>query len=119
MRRILALPILVCGLALAAGCSKAPGPDIPTASGSASASPGAASGGYSAFFGCLRQHGISVPDPAPSTVAGGFRVTAGQIDPNSPIVTAAAAACRSMLRARGGLTAEQLVQAAAGTLKRK
>jgi len=57
-----------------------------------------------------------IPDPDND---GGFRVTAGQIDPNSPIVTAAAAACRSTLRARGGLTAGQLVQGAAGTLKRK
>jgi hypothetical protein len=64
-----ALPILICGLALAAGCSNTSGPGVPTANGSASASPGAASGGYGAFFGCLRQHGISVPDPAPSTVA--------------------------------------------------
>jgi hypothetical protein len=65
----------------------------------------------------MRSHGVpEFPDPNND---GGFRVTAGQIDPNSPIVTAAAAACRSTLRVRGGLTAGQLVQGAAGTLKRK
>jgi hypothetical protein len=66
MRQLLAIPILICALALAAGCGNTSGPSVPAASGGASAGPGAASGGYSAFFGCLRQHGVSVPDPAPS-----------------------------------------------------
>jgi hypothetical protein len=56
MRQLLAIPILICALALAAGCGNTSGPSVP-----------AASGGYGAFFGCLRQHGVSVPDPAPSS----------------------------------------------------
>jgi hypothetical protein len=63
MRRILAIPLLLCGLVLAAACSKATGPDIPTASGSASASAG--SGDLTAFVSCVRQHGVTVPDPNP------------------------------------------------------
>jgi hypothetical protein len=65
MRRLLAIFILLGAAALAAACGGAPGPAIPAAS--SSASPSAASGGYSAFFACMRQHGISVPDPTPSS----------------------------------------------------
>jgi len=64
-----------------------------------------------AFARCMRSHGVpEFPDP---TDDGAFTVTAGQIDPNSPIVTRAVAACRSTLRASGKMTAEQLVQGAA------
>jgi hypothetical protein len=96
MRRILAIPILVCGLVLAAACSRAPGPDIPAASGSAS--PSAANGGYSAFFGCLRQHGISVPDPAPSS-PGTVGEWVDQQSAQNPGFDPAAVACQSQLPA--------------------
>jgi hypothetical protein len=73
-----------------------------------------------AFARCMRSHGVpAFPDP---NNHGGFRVTTGQIDPNSPIVSAAAAACRSTLGANGasgGMTADDLVRAAAGTLNHK
>jgi hypothetical protein len=98
MRRILAIPILICGLALAAACSVAPGPDIPAASGSGSASPSAASGGYSAFFGCMRQHGISVPDPAPSS-PGTVGEWVDQQSAQNPGFDPAAVACQSQLPA--------------------
>jgi hypothetical protein len=65
MRRILAILILLGAAALAAACSKASGPDIPTASGSASASTSAGSGDLTAFVSCVRQHGVTVPDPNP------------------------------------------------------
>ena len=100
MRRILAIPILVCGLVLAAACSRAPGPAIPAAngSGSASASPGAASGDYSAFFGCMHQHGISVPDPAPSS-PGTVGEWVDQQSAQNPGFDPAAVACQSQLPA--------------------
>jgi hypothetical protein len=98
MRRILALLILICGLALAAGCSKPSDPGVPTANGSASASPSAASGGYGAFFGCMRQHGISVPDPAPSTVAA-VGAWVDQQSAQNPGFDQAAVACQSQLPA--------------------
>jgi hypothetical protein len=98
MRRLLAIPILVCGLVLAAACSRAPGPDIPAASGSASASPSAASGDYSAFFGCMHQHGISVPDPAPSS-PGTVGEWVDQQSAQNPGFDPAAVACQSQLPA--------------------
>ena len=98
MRRILAIPILVCGLVLAAACSRAPGPNIPNATGSASASPSAASGDYSAFFGCMHQHGISVPDPAPSS-PGAVGEWVDQQSAQNPGFDPAAVACQSQLPA--------------------
>lgn len=98
MRRLLAIPILVCGLVLAAACSRAPGPDIPNASGSAGASPSAASGDYSAFFGCMHQHGISVPDPAPSS-PGTVGEWVDQQSAQNPGFDPAAVACQSQLPA--------------------
>jgi hypothetical protein len=98
MRQILAIPILICGLALAAGCGKTSGPSVPAANGSASASPSAASGGYSAFFGCLRQHGISVPDPAPSS-PGTVGEWVDQQSAQDTMFDPAAVACQSQLPA--------------------
>jgi len=68
-----------------------------------------------AFAKCMRSHGVSA-FPDPQVVSGHIRIrVTGQIDPNSPLVTAAEAACRSKLggklSARG---AEKLVQGAAG-----
>jgi len=65
MRTLFAIPILVCGLVLAAACSSDPGPSIPTASGSASPSASAGTGDLTAFVSCVRQHGITVADPNP------------------------------------------------------
>src|SRR5215468_3512502 len=98
MRRLLAIPILACGLVLAAACSRAPGPNIPAASGSASASPSATSGDYSAFFGCMHQHGISVPDPAPSS-PGTVGEWVDQQSAQNPGFDPAAVACQSQLPA--------------------
>jgi len=65
MRQIRAIFILLDAAALAAACSRASGPEIPTASGSASASASAGSGDLTAFVNCVRQHGVTVPDPNP------------------------------------------------------
>jgi hypothetical protein len=69
-----------------------------------------------AFAACMRSHGVpTFPDP---TVANGhihLRVDADQrIDANSPIVTAALAACRSKLSGVNGRYAGKLVAGAAG-----
>jgi hypothetical protein len=62
----------------------------------------------------MRSHGVpEFPDPDVLNGRTHVRVAAGQIDPNSPIVTAAVAACRSKL-AGGGISADNLVQGAAG-----
>jgi hypothetical protein len=98
MRQILAIPILICGLALAAGCGNTAGPSVPAANGSASPSASAASGGYSAFFGCLRQHGVSVPDPAPSS-PGAVDAWVDQQSAQNPGFDPAAVACQSQLPA--------------------
>jgi hypothetical protein len=71
-----------------------------------------------AFATCMRSHDVpAFPDP--QVVNGGIhlRVTGGQIDPNSPVVTAATAACRSKLASNfAGIRnpAEELVHGAAG-----
>jgi hypothetical protein len=74
-----------------------------------------------AFAKCMRSHRVpAFPDPQVVNGHIRMRVTAGQIDPNSPIVTAAAAACRSKLGGKfPGRGAEKLVQGAAGPGKRK
>jgi hypothetical protein len=92
MRRILAIPILICGLALAAACSGASGPNIPTASGSASGSASASAGsGEVAFANCVRQHGVNIPDPSPDIPWPPSQVT------NSQAWVAAAEACSHLL----------------------
>src|SRR5262249_30993978 len=75
-----------------------PGPAIPAASGSGSATPGAASGDYSAFFGCMHQHGISVPNPAPSS-PGTVGEWVDQQSAQNPGFDPAAVACQSRLPA--------------------
>jgi hypothetical protein len=67
-----------------------------------------------AFAKCMRSHGVpAFPDP--QVVNGHLRTgaTHGQIDPSSPIVTAAIAACRSTLGANSARGAEKVVQGAA------
>jgi hypothetical protein len=91
MRRVFAIPILMCGLALAAACSEGPGTGIPTANGSASASAStsAGRGDLATFVGCIRQHGVNVPDPNPDF--------AWQQAEQSPGWDAAWSACRHLL----------------------
>jgi len=68
-----------------------------------------------AFARCMRSHGVSAfPDPQVVNDHIRLRVTAGQIDPNSPLVVAAEAACRSKLGRASARGAEKLVQGAAG-----
>jgi hypothetical protein len=56
-----------------------------------------------AFAKCMRSHGVpAFPDPQVEN--GGtthLQVTAGQIDPNSPVVKAAMVACRSKFASKG------------------
>jgi hypothetical protein len=68
-----------------------------------------------AFARCMRSHGVpAFPDPQVVNGHIRIRVTAGQIDPSSPVVTAATAACRSTLGKFGDRGAQKLVQGAAG-----
>jgi len=69
-----------------------------------------------AFAKCMRSHGVpAFPDPQAVNGHINFPATAGQNDPSSPVVTAAAAACRSKLGGKSpALGAGKLVQAAAG-----
>jgi hypothetical protein len=69
-----------------------------------------------AFAQCMRSHGVpAFPDPQVTNGATGLNVTPGQIDPNSPIVKAAIAACRSKFVGRdGAMPAQKLLQGLAG-----
>jgi hypothetical protein len=67
-----------------------------------------------AFAQCMRAHRVpAFPDP--QAVNGHIQIpeTAGEIDPSSPIITTAIAACRSTLGANSARGAEKLVQGAA------
>jgi hypothetical protein len=67
-----------------------------------------------AFAKCMRTHGVpAFPDPQVVNGHISTPVPAAQIDPNSPVVTAAAAACRSKLGGESARGAEKLVQGAA------
>jgi hypothetical protein len=69
-----------------------------------------------AFARCMRSHGVpKFPDPQVVNGHINMHVTAGQIDPNSPTVTAAEAACRSKLGPAGLRGAEKLVNPPLGT----
>jgi hypothetical protein len=67
-----------------------------------------------AFARCMRAHGVpTFPDP--QLMNGHLRMhTSGQIDPNSPVVKAAIAACQGKLRGESSAGAAKLVQGAAG-----
>jgi hypothetical protein len=70
MRRLLLIPVLVGALALGAGCTDAAEPGLPTAQRSgAPASPAASASAAGrnpvAFARCMREHGVSMPDPQP------------------------------------------------------
>jgi hypothetical protein len=67
-----------------------------------------------AFAKCMRAHRVpAFPDPQVVNGHIADMHAAGQIDPSSPIVTAAMAACRSTLGANSARGAEKLVQGAA------
>jgi hypothetical protein len=67
-----------------------------------------------AFARCMRSHRVpNFPDPQVANGHLNIPDTAGQIDPSSPIVSAAMAACRSTLGANSAAGAEKLVQGAA------
>jgi hypothetical protein len=67
-----------------------------------------------AFAQCMRSHGVpAFPDPQATN--GAMGLTPGQIDPNSPIVKAAIAACRSKFVGKDGTNpAQKLLQGLAG-----
>jgi hypothetical protein len=107
-----ALPILIGGLALAAACSTTPNTGIPTANGSASASPGTGSGDLTAYAKCIRDHGVNVPDPAPGVEA---RAWIRQQAEANTAFDAADIACHHLLPAGAepqgnGPTAQELEQ---------
>ena len=63
-----------------------------------------------AFAKCMRSHGVpQFPDPQVVNGHINMHLTAGQIDPSSPTVTAAMAACRSKLGPAGQRGAEKLI----------
>jgi hypothetical protein len=63
-----------------------------------------------AFAKCMRSHGVpQFPDPQVVNGHINMHLPAGQIDPRSPIVTAAMAACRGKLGPVGLRGAEKLV----------
>jgi hypothetical protein len=67
-----------------------------------------------AFAKCMRSHGVpAFPDPQVVNGHINSGATHGQIDPSSPIVTAAMATCRSTLGANSARDAEKLIQGAA------
>jgi hypothetical protein len=73
-----------------------------------------------AFANCMRSHGVpAFPDPQVEN--GGIKISVkpGQIEPNSPVVTAATAACRSKLGGESSARAEKLVRGAAGPTRGK
>jgi hypothetical protein len=86
---MLLIPTLVCGLALAAACDETSGTGIPTAGGSASTGPSAGRGDLTAFAACLREHGVTIPDPNPDL--------AWQKAEQSPAWDTARPACQHLL----------------------
>jgi hypothetical protein len=71
-----------------------------------------------AFAACMRSHGVpTFPDPQVTDAGIHFRVTPGQIDPNSPVVIRAGHACRSTIKKFAGDPTERLIQGAAGVGK--
>lgn len=91
-----ALPVLIAGLAMAAGCSPASEPGIPTANGSAAAGPSAGSADLTAYVGCIRDKGVQVPDPAPGVQP---RAWIRQQAEANPAFDAADIACHHLLPA--------------------
>jgi len=91
MRRILTVPVVLCGLALAAACSNSSDPGVPTAkSSAASASVSAGPDALAAYVKCIRDRGVSVAEPGPG--ADPMAWNRQQAEAN-PAFDAAAAAC--------------------------
>jgi hypothetical protein len=65
MRRILAVPVAVAAVLLAAGCTDSRSPGLATANGSHPSAASSAENDPVAFARCMRGHGQQVPDPAP------------------------------------------------------
>jgi hypothetical protein len=65
MRRILAVPVAVAAVLLAAGCTESRSPDIATANRSHPSATPSAENDPAAFARCMRGRGQQVPDPAP------------------------------------------------------
>lgn len=87
----------MCGLALAAGCSKTAHTGIPAASGSTSVRPTASSTGDAvAYARCMRQHGVNVPDPVAGSDDWGPEPANGT---NAPGWSTAWEACKQLLPA--------------------
>lgn len=93
---MLALPVLIAGLLTAAACSPASDPGIPTANGSAGASPSAGSLDLTAYVACIRGKGVDVPDPAPGVQP---RAWIRQQAEANPAFDAADIACHHLLPA--------------------
>jgi hypothetical protein len=101
MRRVVALPILLCGLALAA-CDPPAGPGVPTADGG-SAAAATASGNLTVYAACIREHGVNVPDPAPDANARAWIRQQAEAD---PAFDAASRRCVQLAPADSGEHAE-------------
>jgi hypothetical protein len=94
------MSVAVLVLLAAAGCGKSEGPQVASAGGAATPSAGAtttASAGdreeqLRQFAGCMREHGVDVPDPQPGQTLAG---AGGAL--NDPDFSTAFAACRSTL----------------------
>ena len=103
--RIFVRPLGVAAIALvalAAGCGKPDGPDVATAGGdrpAASATPTASAGDREEqirqFAGCMREHGVDMPDPEPGP--GGLGMVGGSGVFNDPDFRTAFEACRTKL----------------------
>jgi hypothetical protein len=117
MRRICTGLLVAAALALVVtGCGTPDGPDVATAGGqrpAASASPTAPAGDREEqlrqFAGCMREHGVDLPDPEPGL--GGMGGMAGSGALNDPDFQTAFAACRTKLPNGGEppkLNADQL-----------
>jgi hypothetical protein len=66
MRRIPAVPVLLCGVMLATACTK-PASDSTSAKANASAEAAEVANAQLNFAKCMREHGQNVPDPDPAT----------------------------------------------------
>lgn len=102
MKKVTSLGCVIAGVALTAmltaGCGSGPsGNGLPAAVGSGSASAtGTAKPSATAYTQCMRDHGVDVADPDPSTGMPTFGTAA---DPADPSVKTALSACKNLLPA--------------------
>ncbi len=103
-----AVPLLVLGLGVT-GCDGNSGDDIATAGGadkptaSTSAQPVARQEALRRFAGCMREHGVDMPDPDPNGDGPATAVGGKKISRNSPVFQKAMQACRPLLPNGGEL----------------